>query len=418
MQTPASQRQPLGAAATTPDPSGTDGSIRLLLPGRIRSIDIVRGAVMVLMALDHVRVFAGVPAGGPTPALFFTRWVTNFCAPAFFFLAGTGAYLYAQRIDDRKALARWLLIRGLWLVLLEVTVLRFAWTFNFDYAHYTLAGVIWSLGWCMVLMAAIVYLPLRAIAALGVGLIVLHNAVFPLIAQSIPDAWSGGAPWYWKILYFGGAIQSREDGAALVVLYSLIPWVGVMAAGYAFGSIMRMDPTRRNRICLTLGASCVGAFLVLRLTDVYGDPRPWHAGNPAMPAALRFLNAAKYPASLSFLLMTLGPMFLLLPVLERARGQLADVLTVFGRVPLFFYLLHIPLIHLVAVFVSLIRHDGGLEWLRGNHPAFIGPAPDGYTWSLPLLYAITVLVVVMLYFPCRWFAALRARRPDSWLRYI
>jgi uncharacterized membrane protein len=326
--------------------------------------------------------------------------------------------LYAQRIADRKALARWLLIRGLWLVLLEVTVLRFAWTFNFDYAHYTLAGVIWSLGWCMVLMAAIVYLPLRAIAALGVGIIVLHNAVFPLIAQSIPNASSGGAPWFWKILYFGGPIQSGDDGAALFVLYSLIPWVGVMAAGYAFGSIMRMDPERRNRICLTLGAACVTAFVVLRLSDVYGDPRPWHSGNPAIPAALRFLNAVKYPASLSFLLMTLGPMFLLLPVLERAHGRFADVLAVFGRVPLFFYLLHIPLIHLVAVLVSITRHDGGLAWLRGNHPAFIGPPPDGYAWSLPLLYAITALVVVMLYFPCRWFAALRARRPESWLRYL
>ena len=420
MQTsPAVTQSPLDASATTGASRGLDDSLRVGSKSRIRSIDIVRGAVMVLMALDHVRVFAGVPAGGPTPALFFTRWVTNFCAPAFFFLAGTGAYLYAQRIADRRAVARWLLIRGLWLVLLELTVLRFAWTFNFDYSHYMLAGVIWSLGWCMVLMSAIIFLPLRAIAGLGVGIIVLHNAVFPAIAQAIPDAWEGGAPWYWKILYFGGAIQpSGPEGTALIVLYSLIPWVGVMAAGYAFGGIMRMDAAQRNRINLALGAACVAAFLLLRLTDIYGDPRPWHDAAARAPAALRFLNTTKYPASLSFLLMTLGPMFLLLPVLERARGRLADALVVFGRVPLFYYLLHIPLIHLVAVIVSLIRQDNGIAWLRGNHPVASGPAPPGYMWSLTLLYAVTVLVVVLLYFPCRWFAELRARRPDSWLRYL
>ena len=412
-------QSPLDAASGARGSHGVDDALRVERPTRIRSIDIVRGAVMVLMALDHVRVFAGVPAGGPTPALFFTRWVTNFCAPAFFFLAGTGAYLYAQRIGDRRAVARWLLIRGLWLVLLELTVLRFAWTFNFDYSHYMLAGVIWSLGWCMVLMSAIVFLPLRAIAGLGVGIIVLHNAVFPVIAQTIPDVWDGGAPWYWKVLYFGGAIQpSGPEGTALIVLYSLIPWVGVMAAGYAFGSVMRMDAARRNRINLTLGAVCVAAFLLLRLTDVYGDPRPWHDATARAPGVLRFLNTSKYPASLSFLLMTLGPMFLLLPVLERARGRLADALVVFGRVPLFFYLLHIPLIHLVAVFVSLIRQDNGISWLRGNFPVANGPPPPGYTWSLTLLYAVTVLVVVLLYFPCRWFAAQRAQRPDSWLRYL
>jgi uncharacterized membrane protein len=397
-----------------------DGTLRVEPTSRIKSIDIVRGAVMVLMALDHVRVFSGVPAGGPTPALFFTRWVTNFCAPAFFFLAGTGAYLYAQRIGDRRAVSRWLLIRGLWLVLLELTFLRFAWTFNFDYAHYMLAGVIWSLGWCMVLMSAIVFLPLRAIAGLGVGVIVLHNALFPLVARAIPQVWEETGPWYWKVLYFGGVIQPlgpEPNGTSIIVLYSLIPWIGVMAAGYAFGSIMRMEDTaRRNRINLTLGAACVAAFLMLRLTDIYGDQRPWHTATVNAPAVLRFLNTSKYPASLSFLLMTLGPVFLLLPVLERARGWLADALVVFGRVPLFFYLLHIPLIHLVAMIVSSVRHDGGTGWLRGNHPVAIGPPPPGYMWSLTLLYAVTALVVVLLYFPCRWFATLRARRPDSWLR--
>jgi uncharacterized membrane protein len=390
---------------------------------RIRSIDIARGAVMVLMALDHVRVYAGVPAGGPTPALFFTRWVTNFCAPAFFFLAGTGAFLYARKIENRGALARWLLVRGLWLVLLELTVLRFAWTFNVDYAHYILGGVIWSLGWCMVLMSGLVFLPVAAVAVIGVAVIALHNAVVPLLAASDPRIAAGHAPWIWNVLYFGGPLTSDAQGSSpLILLYSIIPWIGVMAAGYAFGAVMRMEPRRRDRICIALGTGALIAFLVLRGFDLYGDPRPWSqvpdgARNVA-PAWIRFLNTAKYPASLSFLLMTLAPLLLLLPVLQRARGRLAEALAVFGRVPLFFYLLHIPLIHLTALLLSAVRHDGGMAWLIGNHPVGIDSPPEGYRWNLGRLYLVWVLIVVALYYPCRWFAGLRARKPASVLRFL
>jgi uncharacterized membrane protein len=386
---------------------------------RIRSLDIARGAVMVLMALDHVRVYAGVPAGGPTPALFFTRWITNFCAPAFFFLAGTGAYLYARQIENKPALARWLLVRGLWLVVLELTVIRFAWTFNFDYAHYVLGGVIWSLGWCMVLMSALVFLPLPVIAGFGVAMIALHNAVMPLVAQSDPRIAEGQGPWLLNVLYFGGQLSSSTP---VILLYSIVPWIGVMAAGYAFGAVMRMEPRRRDRICVALGLGAVALFLVLRGVDVYGDPRPWSrvpggAGNAA-PSWIRFLNTSKYPASLSFLLMTLGPMLALLPLLERARGRLATALAVFGRVPLFFYLLHIPLIHITALLLSWVRQDGGIGWLIGNHPVAVGPPPDGYRWGLGQLYLVWLLVVVALYAPCRWFAVLRSRRPASVLRYL
>jgi uncharacterized membrane protein len=386
---------------------------------RIRSVDIVRGTVMILMALDHVRVFSGVPAGGPTPALFFTRWVTNFCAPIFFFLAGTGAYLYARRAPDRGTVARWLAVRGAWLVVLELTVLRLAWTFNFDYAHYTLAGVIWSLGLSMIVMAALVFLPLPMIATFGVGTIVLHDAVATQLVRAFPQLAAGGAPWYASLLYFGGPIQlGGTEGPTLFVLYSLFSWVGLMAAGYAFGAVLRLAPARRDRIMLALGAGAVIAFLVLRGLDVYGDPRHWSGAADGRPAWMRFLSTSKYPASLLFTLMTLGPMFLVMPALERARGAASEVLALFGRVPLFFYLLHIPLIHAMAMLVSVFRDDGGLHWLVGNHPVMIGPAPDGYRWSLPLLYAITVLCVGLLYLPCRRFAAARAARPDSWLRYL
>jgi uncharacterized membrane protein len=386
---------------------------------RIRSVDIVRGAVMVLMALDHVRVFSGVPAGGPTPSLFLTRWVTNFCAPIFFFLAGTGAYLYARKVPDRTAVARWLAVRGAWLVLLEMTVLRLAWTFNLDYAHYMLAGVIWSLGLSMIVMAGLVFLPLRVIAAFGVGTIVLHDAAATLLVRAFPQLAAGGAPWYAALLYFGGPVKlGAADGPTLFVLYSLFSWVGLMAAGYAFGVVLRLEPARRRRVMLTLGAGAVAAFLVLRGLDLYGDPRHWSGVTDDRPAWMRFLSTSKYPASLLFTLMTLGPMFLVMPALERAHGRVADVLALFGRVPLFFYLLHIPLIHAVAMLVSVVRQDGGIGWLMGNHPVMIGPAPDGYRWSLPLLYAVTALCVALLYLPCRWFAARRAARPESWLRYL
>lgn len=440
---------------------------------------------MVLMAVDHVRVYSAVPAGGPTPGVFFTRWITNFCAPIFFFLAGTGAYLYASKIRDTRAVARWLAVRGAWLVLLELTVLRFAWTFNFDYSHYMLAGVIWSLGICMILMAGLVFLPVRAIGAIGVAVIAFHNAIFPALLRATPDLLAGGGAWFWKIAYFGGAIQPRgDDGLTFIVLYSIIPWIGVMAAGYAFGAIMRLTPEERRRICLTLGSVCVSAFLTLRGLDLYGDPRPWNAprqnatppsgataaqtvapngnssppsataaqqavaptGNssppstttaqgqasrtgsgtppgqvaarPRAPALLRFLNTSKYPASLLFLLMTLGPMFLLLPLLENARGRITGVLSVFGRVPLFYYLLHIPVIHATALIVALLRGGNGVGWLFGNHPVMVGEAPDGYMWSLALLYLVTAVVVAALYLPCRWFARRRAARPGSWLRYL
>jgi uncharacterized membrane protein len=386
---------------------------------RIRSVDIVRGAVMILMALDHVRVFSGIPAGGPTPALFFTRWVTNFCAPIFFFLAGTGAYLYARKAPSRGAVARWLVTRGAWLVLLELTVLRLAWTFNFDYEHYLLGGVIWSLGLSMIVMAVLVFLPLPVIAAFGVGTIVLHDAVATLLVRAFPHLATGGAPWYAALLYFGGPIQlGGAEGPTFFVLYSLFSWVGLMAAGYAFGVVLQLDAARRHRILLALGLGAVAAFIVLRGVDAYGDPRHWTGGADGRPGWMRFLSTSKYPASLLFTLMTLGPMFLVMPALERARGSASDVVALFGRVPLFFYLLHIPLIHAVAMLVSVFRDDSGLHWLVGNHPVMIGPAPDGYRWSLPLLYAITALCVALLYWPCRWFAEQRAARPGSWLRYL
>jgi uncharacterized membrane protein len=391
---------------------------------RIASIDLIRGAVMVLMAIDHARVFSGLPAGGPGPGIFFTRWVTHFCAPAFVFLAGTSAFLYGRR---HRGVSRFLLTRGLWLVLLELTFLRVAWTFNFDFAHYALAGVIWVIGWSMVALAGLARLPLALVGAFGVVIIAGHNLMDRHLEALIPALGSDIHSSLVKLLhvgFFAGPVRLGAEGPDLVVLYSLIPWVGVMAAGYAFGRVLTVEAARRDRICLALGLGAIGLFLLLRGFNLYGDPRPWSAaaegadGRPPMPGLLSFLNTTKYPASLDFLLMTLGPTIATIPALERAGGALARWITVFGRVPFFYYMLHIPLIHALALAVSMIRTGAMSPWLFTNHPMGNPPAPEGYAWSLPLLYLVWLVTIVILYPACRWFADLKARRRAWWLSYL
>lgn len=391
---------------------------------RIGSIDLIRGAAMILMAIDHVRVYSGLPAGGPTPAIFFTRWITHFCAPAFIFLAGTSIFLYARK---HAGVSRYLLIRGAWLIFLELTFLRVAWTFNFDFSHYEMAGVIWVIGCCMILMAGLVKLPLPVVGTLGIVIIGAHNLMDPHMGKLLEGLDANRFSALWKILYvgfFAGPIQFGPNGPSLIVLYSIIPWIGVMAAGYAFGTIVVMEPAQRKKFCLLIGLAAVGLFLVLRGFNLYGDPRPWHAGvaghngAPGMPAWLSFLNTSKYPASLSFLLMTLGPIITLIPLVEGLHGVLAGWITVFGRVPFFYYMLHIPLIHAMALAVSEFRLGMVSPWLFTNHPMGNPPPPEGYVWSLPLLYLIWGIAIVLLYFVCRWFAALKARRDDWWLRYL
>ncbi|HEX7961171.1 MAG TPA: heparan-alpha-glucosaminide N-acetyltransferase domain-containing protein, partial [Terriglobales bacterium] len=199
---------------------------------RIASVDFARGVAMILMAIDHVRVYSGVPAGGPTPGIFLTRWITNFVAPAFVFLAGTAAFLHGRKLANRSALSRFLLVRGIWLIFLELTILRVAWTFNFDFAHYMLAGVIWMLGWCMIIMSAAVYLPTRAVGIIGLLIIALHNVTDLFRGQLAHTFGEAGPNWLLKLLYFGGAIDLGPSGPPLLILYVIVPWIGVMMAGY------------------------------------------------------------------------------------------------------------------------------------------------------------------------------------------
>jgi uncharacterized membrane protein len=359
---------------------------------------------MVLMAIDHVRVYAGVPAGGSAPSVFFTRWVTHFCAPGFVFFAGASAFLRLSKLPGTARLSTFLVTRGLWLVVIELTVMRFAWTFNFDLANYNLAGVLWMIGWSMVALGGLVWLPFEAIAAIGLIIVFGHNLVDPYLRDLGRAAAESPLRWVWQFLYFGGSVTLGRSGPRIAILYSLLPWIGVMAAGYAFGRVLQLPANRRNRICVTIGVAAIALFVILRTFNLYGDPRHW---NPAQP--LSFLNATKYPASLLFLLMTLGPLIALLPLLEGVRGGIGRVLEVFGRVPLFYYVLHVPLIHLAAILVSVIRTGAVTPWLFGNHPMEPPNLPDGYQWSLPLLYLVTGLCVAILYAPCRWWAGRRSR---------
>jgi uncharacterized membrane protein len=385
-------------------------------PARIASVDVLRGLVMVLMAVDHVRVYSGVPAGGPTFGVFFTRWITHFCAPAFVFIAGTSAFLYGRKLlrdglaAERvpAAIARFLISRGIVLILLEFTVIRASWTFHFDYSSFLLAGVIWMLGWCMILMAALVWLPTRAIGAVGLA-IILFQQVFGPLGTSLPASMQP----IWEFIYpVGAEVTLGGNGPSVAVLYSIVPWLGVMAAGYAFGAILLKDPAGGDRLCRRIGLSAIGLFFVLAGAPVLLQPAP----DDPTPAVFRILNQQKYPASQLFLMMTLGPAIALVPFAERSRGAIARMLSTFGRVPMFYYLLHIPLIHATALVVWILR-DGRAGDDRFATAPYVSIPPDG-RWNLWLLYLVFAAVVALLYPACRWYAAVKARGSRPWLRYL
>src|SRR5688572_3639671 len=286
------------------------------LATRIMSLDVLRGLVMVLMAIDHVRVYSGLPAGGPTPGIFFTRWVTHFAAPVFVFLAGTAAFLHGRKLGDTPALSRYLLSRGALLVLLEFTVIRLSWTFNADYANYNLAGVIWMLGVCMLLMSVLVRLSMKAIAIFGLA-VIFGQQLVALPALAMSESVRGAIGWIWQFLYFGGDFRLGASGPPISILYSIVPWIGVMAAGYAFGEIMLRDEATRRRLCLRIGLAATGLFCIVAFAiELARSPQPDDG-----PILFRILDQQKYPASQLFLLMTLGPVIAIIPLVEGLRGR-------------------------------------------------------------------------------------------------
>lgn len=379
---------------------------------------------MILMALDHVRWLTSSVQFDPTDlaqtntALFFTRWVTHFCAPAFLFLAGMGVFLHGSKPHRRESLSRFLLLRGFWLVIIEMTVVRLGWTANFAYNEYLFGGVIWMIGLCLIGFSLLVRLRPVVIGMVGLVIIAGHN-----LSDIIAPGFSGGMGQVregllWPILYTAGNVTLGRGGPVLAVLFPVIPWIGVMAGGYAFAHLMQRAGDRRDRWAYRIGLGAVGLFLLLRLPNLYGDPHPWTSQPRWWFTGLSILNATKYPASLVYLLMTLGPMIALMPILDRARGRLWDMVEIYGRAPFWFYVLHLPVAHLAATVVSLVTMGRVIPWLSGNQPMLVPWVPDGYGLRLPGVYFVFVVVVVVLYLPCRWMANLKRRRRDWWLSFL
>jgi len=381
---------------------------------RLDSIDIMRGIVMVLMLLDHTKgafwngTFDPLNADVTDLRTYLTRWMTHFCAPTFCFLMGTGAYL-AGRGRTRGQLSWFLLTRGLWLVFLEVTVIKFGLQFNSS-LDMTIALVFWSLGWSLVFVSALVFFPSRVVGAIGVVMILAHN----FLDGVKPEIFGPLRP-LWLILHQQGVIQLTAE-SKLLVAYPLIPWIGVAAAGFGFGEIVTLNPQRRRRLMITLGLGMTAAFFVLRAVDVYGDPLKWSTKASGLRTCFSFFNCQKYPPSLLFLLMTLGPMIALLAVFERKvfPAPIARFLITLGRVPLFFFVAQWYVIKVLAIVVAAAR---------GFSPDYLYvpgvPAPTGVQFDLPMVYFWFVVALVILYFPCRWFAGVKARHKDVWwLSYL
>jgi uncharacterized membrane protein len=389
---------------------------------RIQSVDILRGLVMILMALDHVRDFFHYGAQHfdasdltqTTPILFFTRWITHFCAPTFMFLAGTGAYLQCRRGKSVSVVAHYLWTRGLWLVVLELTWVRwFGWRMNFGNDQIFL-WVIWALGISMIALAGLIFVPWRVLLGGSLVVIVLHNAF-----DAIAPAQFGPLSWLWKVLHVPGPIAVSPH-VAILANYSLIPWIFVMAAGYCFGRVMDLESERRRRLLFRLGGALIAGFVVLRWTNLYGDMSRWSSQSTPLLTLASFLKCTKYPPSLLYLLMTIGPGIFILGLLERVKLSDANPLIVFGRVPLFFYLLHLPLIHGIAILLGWSRY-GRVDFLLHNPPSLFGPTqvfPTDYGYDLAIVYVIWIGIIVALYPACRWFAGVKQRNRSVILSYF
>lgn len=386
---------------------------------RIASIDMLRGLVIVLMALDHVRDYfhAGAYQFDPLdPArtdawLYATRWVTHFCAPTFVFLAGTSAWLQLEKGKSRADLARFLVTRGLWLVVLEFTIVSFGWAFAFPYMLFL--QVIWAIGWSMAILAALIWLPRVAVLAIGAGVIAGHGLLNPIQPEQL-----GALAQLWIFLHDPGPVIVAGQPVGLA-LYPVLPWAGIMAFGYGLAAWFAAPANVRDRNFLILGASMIAAFAVLRVINQFGDNQPWSAQSDALTTAMSFMNLTKYPPSLMYVCATLGPMLLLVPALERLRGPLAGWLRTYGAVPLFAYVLHIYIVHALAMAANAaMGHD-----TAGFHNFILNVFTDpqslaGTGFDLWGAYLAWAVVLAILFPLCAWFARVKRTRKDWWLSYL
>jgi uncharacterized membrane protein len=389
-------------------------------PGRIESIDFLRGLVMIIMALDHVRMYFAygtwyaepTDLATTTPLLFFTRWITHFCAPVFVFLAGTSAYLYGMRRPGTRDTAWFLFTRGIWLILAELFIVNFAWTFDITYS-FRILQVIWAIGISMVVLAALVRLPVWSIAAMGIALVFGHNLLDPITAQG-----TSATDVIWYVLHQPHSVFTGS-GQLINFVYPVLPWIGVMALGYVFGALYagNVAVERRIRRLLAVGSAAILLFLLLRGLHLYGEPQDWQSRGSLVFSLLSFLNLTKYPPSLQFLLMTLGPALILLAAIEPVASRLPRPVLVFGRVPFFFYIVHLYVIHALAMLLLAYEgHDPG-EYILSAMEIRSGALRD-FGLSLGAVYGIWIAVVGLLYPLCRWYQTYRESHRRWWLRYL
>lgn len=384
---------------------------------RIFSIDILRGIVMVIMALDHVRDFWSPNTFAPedltqtTPFWFFTRWITHFCAPIFVFLAGTSAFLFGNKYKDKKALTKFLLSRGIWLIFVELVIVNWSWTFTNPFTGaFHFVQVIWAIGWAMIFLAGLIWLPWYGILGISFIIIFGHNALDGISSGSLVSY-----GFLWKILHEGFSMITWGQSNALLVAYPLIPWIGVLSAGYVFGEIFILNTERRFKILKQTGWAIIIGFVVLRFTNLYGDSAIWSVQERGwVYTALSFLNTTKYPPSLLYLGMTLGPGILALAYLEQWQGKVAEFFRLFGRVPFFYYVIHFPIIHLTANCWNYINYGIFGNFALSGPPAF----PKNYTANLWLTYIVWILLIPVLYFASKWFSNYKKSNNSWWLKYL
>jgi len=368
---------------------------------RLSSVDALRGAVMVIMALDHTRDFfhAGAMSFSPedlartTPILFLTRWITHICAPTFVFLAGAGAFLRLQRVGSKAEVSRFLWTRGVWLILIELTVMRLAMNFTVDSRYPFLLIILTALGVSMIALALLIYLPIRAIAVVSAAVVVLHNTL-----DGINAAQFGAFAGVWNFLHQSGFLVLA--GMPIVVGYPVLPWIGVMAGGFCFGQALTLEKERRQRVFVATGIAFIALFVLVRLVNVYGDPVPWSHQSSSVFTMLSFLRTTKYPPSLEFLLMTLGPSLLLLAYFDRREPGARHPLVIIGRVPFFYYVVHFWLIHVVASAMANVRYGASsLSYLFMPLPSMGGPRdlfPPDFGYPLWVTYVVWIAVVVSI----------------------
>lgn len=391
---------------------------------RLTSLDALRGTVMVIMAIDHIRDFFDRYSMSNSPTdlaetsviMFFTRWITHFCMPVFMFSAGAGAFLWWTCGNKTRGQLSWFLAtRAIWFLFLEVVAMNFAYSFNISAHGLILLLVLYIFGACFLLMAALIHLPLRWVAVLCIAIIALHNLLDPWSASRF-----GKFAWAWHLLHQPGVITLGNRPA--LVIYPILPWIGVMAAGFCFAQLITLDGAVRRRITLQLGLTLTAAFLVIRAINIYGDPSHWTTQKSAVFTALSFLNCTKYPASLDYILMTIGPALLLLAWYDRLRFSKYNPLIVFGRVPLFYFVLHFYAIHILLGVLSYIRYGSrAFSFIFNAIPAMGGPRevyPPDFGYPLWVTYAIWVCLVAALYPFCRWFGQYKATHRSWWLSYL